>query len=72
QYFKGMNNTTCSPNIYAPVIACLSQALLMSVVINIYWICMKRNREVGQRCYNLVTCTGTHHTMQQGGRIEAQ
>ncbi|KAF5893926.1 RNA-directed RNA polymerase L, partial [Clarias magur] len=69
---KGMSNTTWNPNIYAPVIACLSLALLMSVVINIYWICMKRNREVGQRCYNLVTCRGTLRTMQQDGRIEEQ
>lgn len=47
-FFSGYNNG----NIYIPVIVCLCHALLLSVVVNVYFICMTRYREECQNFYS--------------------
>ncbi|XP_062405507.1 drebrin-like protein isoform X2 [Sardina pilchardus] len=38
-------------NIYIPVMFCLSEALLISVILNIYCICTRKKRPLIQRCH---------------------
>ncbi|KAF4094139.1 hypothetical protein AMELA_G00009740 [Ameiurus melas] len=44
----------------------------MSIIFNIYVICMKTHRDIGLRCYNFSTCRDMHHTTQQDGETEEQ
>ncbi|KAG7328820.1 hypothetical protein KOW79_006994 [Hemibagrus wyckioides] len=72
---SGMDNNCYG--IYAPiVITCLSQALLMSIIVNIYLMCMKRHREAAQRIYNLVTevncCNKQHATEEEDGQTQEE
>ncbi|KAL6479751.1 hypothetical protein MHYP_G00107840 [Metynnis hypsauchen] len=60
-------------DVHIPIIACLCEALLMSIIVNIYFMCTMRHKELGQRIYHSVTslyCCNTNEQQSEQQRTE--